>query len=225
VLARAAHATGIPMMRHPFLLHPKDPQAWAVESAFYLGPSLWAAPVVARNERTKKTWLPPGSWVDLDDFAVYEGGKPALIPAPLAKLPLLIKDGGIVPMLDAAIDTLAPATEPTVITLDKVKDRLDVVVALSPGRDARITLVDGTELVAKRVASDAGPPTAIAAVAPEQLVSCPGACFHAADAGGVRRLRITTPLETASRVAHDDVVLEARGPIARRVRWDVLRLR
>ena len=39
------------------------------------------------------------------------------------------------------------------------------------------------------------------------------------------RLRITTPLAATSDVAHDDVELSARGPAARRVRWDILRVK
>jgi alpha-glucosidase (family GH31 glycosyl hydrolase) len=225
VLARAANATGIPIMRHPFLLHPREPEAWSAESAFYLGPSLWAAPVVARGERTKTTWLPPGRWVDLDDYAVYEGGRRAQIPAPLAKLPLLVKDGGIVPMLDASIETLAPATEPSVVTLDEVRDVLDVVVALARGGEARVTLADGTELVARRTQASAGNPGNLAAVAADQVAACTGGCTHIAPAGAVDRLRVTTPLTAASSVTFDDVVLETKGPLARRVRWDVLRLR
>src|SRR4029079_6764109 len=34
VYAREANATGMPIMRHPFLLHPKEPEAWKAESTF-----------------------------------------------------------------------------------------------------------------------------------------------------------------------------------------------
>jgi len=229
VLARQAHETGVPIMRHPFLLHPREPEAWAEESAFYLGPSLWASPVVRRGVSVKEGWLPPGKWVDLADFAVYEGGRRAAIPAPLAKVPLLVRDGGIVPMLDAAIETLAPATDPGVVTPDTVRDVLDVVVALSPGRDARIVLADGTVLEAKRAAADVAP-SALAEVAPEALARCSGlpddrGCFAVSDQGGVSRLRLTTPLAPESSIAHADLAVTAKGPLARRVRWDVLRIR
>ncbi|HSO36502.1 MAG TPA: TIM-barrel domain-containing protein [Labilithrix sp.] len=229
VLARQAHATGVPIMRHPFLYHPHAPEAWAEESSFYLGPSLYTSPVVYRGQTVKEAWLPPGTWVDFADFTVYEGGKRASLPAPLAKLPLLIKDGGIVPLLDASIETLAPATDPTVVTKEKVADRLDVVVALSRGKEARITLADGTELVARRKAGG-GAASGFAEVSPEQVATCEGktpdqGCLVAREEGMVARLRITTPLAQESNVAHDDVELSARGPTARRVRWDVLRTR
>jgi alpha-D-xyloside xylohydrolase len=211
-------------MRHPFLYHPRDPEAWKVESAYYLGASLWTAPVVERAATTKDTWLPPGKWVDFFDHAVYEGGQHATLPAPLDRLPLLVKDGGVVPLLDSSIETLAPATQPGIVTLDQVKDRLDVVVALSPNRDASFVLADGTTLHAHRAAAS-GPPSALVVVDVDQLATCANGCVNATADGGVDRLRITTPLAADSAYTHDDVTVEAHGPSARRVRWDVMRFR
>ena len=230
VLARESHATGAPIMRHPFLHHPREAEAWAADSSFYLGASLFASPVVARGVTAKDTWLPPGKWVDLADLAVYDGGRRVSIPAPLAKLPLLLKDGGIVPMLDASIETLAPATDPTVVTPASVADRLDVMVALSAGAEARITLADGTALVARRSRdSNVHAASGYVPVTAEDVAVCKGlgatqGCVVAADEGMVSRLRITTPLAAVAAVAHDDVELSATGTSARRVRWDVLRL-
>lgn len=224
VLAREASRTGVPIMRHPFLYHPREPEAWKAESSFYLGPSLWAAPVVERGVTMKDTWLPPGRWVDVIEHAVYEGGRRVVLPAPLARLPLLIKDGGIVPLLDPSIETLAPATEPSVVSLERVKDRLDVIVALSAGREAKIVLADGTELVARRIAAS-GAPSALPEVAPDALASCESGCVNTSADGGVDRLRLTTPLGSQHIVSHGDVMLEVRGPVARRVRWDIQRLR
>jgi len=224
VLIRESNRTGVPIMRHPFLHHPREPEAWKAESSFYLGASLWAAPVVERGAVTKGTWLPPGKWVDLTDRAVHDGGRRVTLPAPLARLPLLLKDGGIVPLLDPSIETLAPATVPGIVTLEHVKDRLDVLVALSAGRDATITLADGTELVARRAAASA-PPSGLPEVGEDVLAACEGGCVSTSDEGAFERLRVTTPLAPAFSVTHGDVTVEARGPSARRVRWDVMRLR
>ncbi len=229
VLARESHATGAPIMRHPFLYHPREPEVWAAESSFYLGPSLFASPVVQRGSTSKDTWLPAGKWVDMDDRTVYEGGRRVALPAPLAKLPLLLKDGGIVPMLDASIDTLAPATDPSVVTPATVADRLDVIVALSPGKEARIALADGTELLARR-RSGATAASGYPVVTAEQIAMCAGkpggeGCLVANEEGGVSRLRITTPLAAVNEVAHEDVELSAKGPLARRIRWDILRMK
>lgn len=224
VLAREANRSGQPIMRHPFLYHPHDTEAWKVEGAYYLGPSLWAAPVIERGATTKDTWLPPGKWVELFDHAAYDGGKHVTLPAPLDRLPLLLKDGGIVPMFDPSIETLAPATDPTVVTVETVKDRLDVMVALSPGRDASITLADGTSLVARRAAASAAPSN-LPEVAPDALAACEGGCVATTAEAGVDRLRLTTPPKTSYVVTHGDLTLEAHGPVARRIRWDVKRFR
>ncbi len=106
-----------------------------------------------------------------------------------------------------------------------------MIVALSAGKEAHITLADGTELVAKR--KPAGSPPAAsgyAAVAADAIETCAAkaateGCLLAGDEGGVARLRVTTPLALATSVAHDDVELSAKGPLARRIRWDVLRTR
>jgi hypothetical protein len=77
-----------------------------------------------------------------------------------------------------------------------VKDVLDVVVALSTNKEARITLADGTELVAKRGGA-----------------ATPG------------RVQVESALEPATTITQDDLTLEARSPVARKIRWDVHRLR
>jgi alpha-D-xyloside xylohydrolase len=144
----------------------------------------------------KDAWLPPGKFVDLTDLVEYEGGKRVSIPAPLGKLPLLLKEGGIVPLLDPTIETLAPATEPGIVTPETVKDVLDVAVALSANQEARITLADGTELFARR-----------------------------GTAGAAGRTQVESALEPATLIEQDDLVLQAKGPVGRRIRWDVVRLR
>lgn len=172
-LSREANARGIPLMRHPFLLHPNNPEAWKVEDAFYLGPALYASPVVRRGE--------------------------------------------ILPMLDPTIDTLAPATDPTVVTLDTVKDRLDVLVALAKGDKAQLTLADGTTLTAERVAADGGNPAMLPVATDEAaLTSCDGCTLETPG-----RARVTSTLVAESNITFKDLRIVAKGPSARRIRWDV----
>ena len=222
-LAEESSRSGRPITMHPFLLHPTEPEAWKVDGAYYLGPSIYAAPVVGRGQTTKHTWLPKGRYVDFDDHLVYEGDKEADVPAPLGKLPLLLVADSILPLWDASLDTLAKATDPSVVTLAQVGDRLDAVVALSPGGHARMTLVDGTVLDATRVASDQGNPDALAQVAADAIGGC-SSCFTAAAEGGVKRLRANGTVSTSAALTIEDVKLNVSGGPARRVRWDVLRL-
>ncbi|AUX40031.1 uncharacterized protein SOCE26_014260 [Sorangium cellulosum] len=223
VLAQAAHETGRPMTLHPFLMHPDQPEALAVDDAFYLGPALYAAPVVRRGQVEKELWLPPGRFVDLHEMRVHEGDAVVRLPAPLSRLPLLLVSGQILPLLDPSIDTLAPATDPDVVTLDDVADRLDVRVALSPGESASIRLADGTELEARRSLERSDDPGGLVEVEASELPDCTG-CFHAEKEGDVDRLRVGGPSGKGAELALQDVELVVRGGPARRVRWDVLRL-
>lgn len=223
VQAQLAHDTGMPIMRHPFLLYPKHPEAQRTESTFFLGPDLFALPVVRRGEREKQAWLPPGRWIDLDDDTVYTGDQRVRIPAPLAKLPLLLREGGIVPLLDPSVETLAPATDPSVITRASTDDRLDVLVALAEGDTARIKLQDGTELVAQRRSGVTG--QAPQAVSPAEVTTCQGAsgmaCVATTQRPGFRRVQLSTAQELTSRWVYEDLELTATNPRARRVRWNV----
>lgn len=205
ILAVQAHDTGMPLMRHLFLLYPKRTEVLRNDPGFFLGPALFAAPVVRRGDTTKQTWLPPGRYVDLDDGRVYVGDAEVTLPAPLLKLPLLLVEGELLPLLDPSIETLAEAEDENVVTPSRVADRLDVEVALAAGGSAHLTLKDGTELTAEPTHGSAD------------------------DSGGVAHGDVTVFVATSDR-AEDSVVVaggirfSARGPVARSVRWTLHRL-
>lgn len=53
----------------------------------------------AQKEKFREVYLPKGSkWVDFYTGEVYEGGKTVKIDAPIEKIPLLVKQGSILPM-------------------------------------------------------------------------------------------------------------------------------
>ena len=147
-----AHATGAPMVRSPWLMHPERRELAPVDDAFYFGPSLYVAPVVARGATTKDIVLPPGLFVDWHDGALVDGGAGGVtvtVPAALDKLPLLLVDGTLLPLLDPTIDTVADETNPTVVGPDDVADVYDVVGMISKTTGAaQFTLADGGTLSA-----------------------------------------------------------------------------
>jgi len=113
--------------------HPSD--------TFLLGDSLFVAPVVARGERTKTFLAPPGQWVDWWSGETITGGMTHTVDAPLDRLPLMLKAGGIVPLLRPEIDTLAPTTRPMLVdSFDTAPGRLFLVT--SPGEEDDFTLYD-----------------------------------------------------------------------------------
>ncbi len=221
-LAREASTSGRPLMLHPFLLAPNEPEARAFDDSFFLGPALFAAPVVRRGLLARDVWLPPGRYVDLESLAAYSGPGRVSLPAPLDKLPLLLVEGQILPLLDPAVETLAPATDGTPDAAS-FADRLDVRVALAPGTTARLTLADGTRLEASRPVLGTPPVPPLPTVRPDEIDAC-ALCTYAAHEGDVDRLRANGALATDSSIAVEDVRLSATGGPPRRVRWDVLRL-
>ena len=200
-LAAHAHETGTPLVMSPWLLHPERRDLAMVDAAFYFGPSLYAVPVVTRGATTVTATLPPGMLVDWRDGTLYEGGTSATLPAPLTELPLLLVDGGLIPMLDKAIDTLAVESSPTVIGPTDVADVYDVVGAVShlTGRATFAMATGGT----------------LAATYDGTPIACAG-CTVTRLGPRVQRVQV----DTMADVAAGGLTLRATG-ISRHLRWDL----
>jgi sulfoquinovosidase len=199
-LARQANLNGAPITRAPVLLHPSIPEAWKVDDAFFVGPSLYAAPVVRRGVRQRRVWLPPGRYVEWTEGTVHQGPGFVEVPAPLGRLPLFIVENQLVPLLDAEVQTLAKATEPGVVTEASRADVLDVVAALGPGGFASMILADGTSLEVRRGAKSSA-----------TCAACSVETF-----GAVKRVRLSGV------TAFDDVTVSSTG--TKTIRWQVLEL-
>ena len=64
-LMREAATRGLPLVRHPALLAPDEPEAWSLSAQFGLGPDLMIAPVLEPLADSVDIWLPAGEWVHL----------------------------------------------------------------------------------------------------------------------------------------------------------------
>ena len=110
-LAKRIAADGRPITRPIGLAFP-ELVGDAPEDEYMFGDDLLVAPVVVRGATSRAVTLPPGDWADWWDGASYAGGAAGAVvtvAAPLGKLPLFVRAGGIVPMLRPTIDTMAPA--------------------------------------------------------------------------------------------------------------------
>jgi len=106
----AIEETGRPIQRPFGLAYPETGKhPW---DEYLFGDDLLVAPVMERDAREREVIFPPGRWVDWWDGTVYEGSGTVLVDAPLSKLPLYLREGGIIPMLRPTIDTLAPVSSP-----------------------------------------------------------------------------------------------------------------
>jgi len=220
--AKAATDSGVPIMRHAFLEHPLSADSYSVDLDYYFGDFLYVAPVVRRGATTRDVWLPPGKWIDWWTLDVLSSGHTTR-SAPLATLPLFLKSGGVVPMLDASIQTLAPATDPQVVTLDKVSGVLDVRAAIDASvAKGSIALVDGSRFDIALGAGDVVLPSTITPAQEADLQMC-SACGRVDPLqNGAKRVRITSSDATISAGALTLARTNGPGGTGARIRWDVV---
>lgn len=85
-LVKEAAATGLPVVRHPFIHHPDDPQTWTItHQEFMLGADFLIAPVTDEGASTVTLYLPRGAWTHLWSGQRYEGGQFVTVPAPIGQ--------------------------------------------------------------------------------------------------------------------------------------------
>ena len=103
---RAAAATarrcGLPIIRPLHLTDPGDDRGWTIADAYGFGPALWVAPVLEEGARTREVALPRGEWIESWSGEPVRGGGEVLAPAPLALIPMWVRNGSIVVTYPAA---------------------------------------------------------------------------------------------------------------------------
>lgn len=99
------HTTGLPIVRPLFFLDPSDPHLQGYDEAFLFGDAFLVAPVQHEGQRAKTVYLPKGTWVHYWTEAVVAGGDSVTVDAPLARLPLFVRAGRIVPTRPVRLHT------------------------------------------------------------------------------------------------------------------------
>jgi alpha-D-xyloside xylohydrolase len=95
-----AHLTGTPPMRPLFFDFPEDERCSLIDDQFLFGPDLLVAPVLVEGARSREIYLPQGiTWRDAWNDEVHEGGRKITVDAPLERIPLFIRDGVMLPIL------------------------------------------------------------------------------------------------------------------------------
>ena len=93
-LMKEAHEKGTPVMRPLFYEFPQDPACWEAEECYLYGSDVLVAPIAHEGALSRPVYLPAGaSWTELHTGKVYEGGQTITAGAPLAVIPVFLRDG------------------------------------------------------------------------------------------------------------------------------------
>jgi alpha-glucosidase/alpha-D-xyloside xylohydrolase len=128
-LMREACDTGLPPMRALWLHYPNDAEAVKLGNQYLWGRDLLIAPVVAKGEKTRRLYLPEGTWYDWWTGKATAGKRWVERPVDLATLPIYVRAGAIIPLDPVRQYTTQPVTEPTTLRV-------------YPGADGVLTLYD-----------------------------------------------------------------------------------
>jgi alpha-D-xyloside xylohydrolase len=132
--------TGMPVIRPMALAFQDDREAARQLYQYMYGPDLLVAPMYQPGTR-RSVYLPRGAWVDHWTGETHEGPGRIEVHAPLARMPLFVRAGAILPQLPDDVETLVtrhPDMAPDVVPLD---DRR--VLEVWPGSGGRVETWEG----------------------------------------------------------------------------------
>lgn len=99
-LAWEAAQSGTPLVRPLFWADPTEEALWNIDNAFLLGDALLVAPILEENQSLRTVRLPAGKWYRFWDDTEYQGPGEVEMDASLEQIPLLVRDGRILPMAE-----------------------------------------------------------------------------------------------------------------------------
>ncbi|MCC6905514.1 MAG: alpha-glucosidase, partial [Anaerolineae bacterium] len=85
-LIHEAAETGLPVVRHPFIEYPDDPNVLDIRyEEFMVGSELLVAPVLDPKRDSVSVYLPAGEWVHVWSGETYTGGQRVRVDAPVGQ--------------------------------------------------------------------------------------------------------------------------------------------
>jgi alpha-glucosidase len=95
-LMALAAAKGYPVVRHPILHYPDDPQVYRLEGEFMLGSEFLIAPVMKPVQKRIQVYFPAGEWVHLWSGNIYGQSTQGIrqrVPAPIGQPAVFYRQG------------------------------------------------------------------------------------------------------------------------------------
>ena len=99
-LAYENSTTGMPLMRPLFFEDENDVALIDEKDAYLWGDAFLVAPVMDAGLEAVEVDLPSGAWFDFWDDTRYDGAQSVSIPVTLKTIPVLVRAGSFVPMID-----------------------------------------------------------------------------------------------------------------------------
>jgi sulfoquinovosidase len=95
-LVKEAADSGLPVVRHPFINYPDDPEVYGLEYQFMVGTDFMVAPVLDPGEDRVEVYLPKGRWVHVwtgKEYGSSERGVYETVRAPIGEPAVFYKEG------------------------------------------------------------------------------------------------------------------------------------
>jgi alpha-glucosidase len=95
-LVNEAAETGLPVVRHPFIHYPHDPEVYGLGYQFMVGSDFMVAPVLDPGEDVMKIYLPEGRWIHLWSGRRYGSpteGVYVTVDAPIGEPAVFYREG------------------------------------------------------------------------------------------------------------------------------------
>lgn len=135
-----AARTGMPVIRPMALAFQDDADAARHIYQYMYGPDLLVAPMYQPGT-SRSVYLPRGTWLDYWSGDAVAGPRTIEVDAPLARLPLFVRAGAILPQLPADVQTLVARHDDMAPGISALDDRR--VLEVWPGASGRVTTWDG----------------------------------------------------------------------------------
>jgi alpha-D-xyloside xylohydrolase len=74
-----------------------DRKTWGIDDEYMFGPAFLVAPVTEYKARSRKVYLPAGTWYDFYTGRSTQGGQTITAAAPYERMPLFVRAGSIIP--------------------------------------------------------------------------------------------------------------------------------
>jgi len=98
--------SGIPLMRPLFFAEPRNQSLSARADSYLWGDDFLVSPVLAAGVKTQSVYFPKsGSWFDFYSGQQYAGGTNATIPVVPDHIPVFVRAGAFIPMIDVIQST------------------------------------------------------------------------------------------------------------------------